>query len=115
MLKIVSIRVSRLKEYGALLIPEGRDNLPVRVYVGGFRIDIIVNSVKLLVDNMNDDTFIFAFPALRGQSLSITINNNKYVSPTNLLIIPSGDKVLLAPLTFYRSSSQRNNNPVSPD
>lgn len=82
-LKIISFRLNGLKEYGALLIPEGKDNLPVRVYVGGFGIDITVNSIKLLADNLSEDAFIFAFPALRGQSLSITINNAEYNSPTS--------------------------------
>lgn len=79
-LKIVSFIVGAQKEYGALLVPNVNSKLPVRLYVGGFGIDNKVNSVNLLLDTRNDEPFIFAVPALRGQSLSITINGVEYTS-----------------------------------
>jgi len=82
-LRIVSFIVNGKKEYGALVIPAGNDTLPVRIYVGGFDIDNYVNSINLVLDNIDDDPFIFAFPALRGQSLSITINHIEYTSPVS--------------------------------
>jgi len=82
-LKIVSFSVNGHKEYGALVIPAASGKLPVRMYVGGFSIDSDVNSINLVADNINDDPFIFAFPALRGQSLSVTINNIGYTSPVS--------------------------------
>ncbi len=82
-LKIVSFTVDGHKEYGALVIPAGSTSLPVRIFVGGFGIDNDVNSINLVLDNVNGDPFVFAFPALRGQSLSITINNIEYTSPVS--------------------------------
>jgi hypothetical protein len=83
-LKIVSFTVSGQTEYAALVIPEGNSKMPVRIYAGGFAIDNTVNSIKLIMaGNGNADPFVFAFPALRGQSLSITINDVEYTSPVS--------------------------------
>ena len=83
-LKIVSFTVSGFKEYGALMIPASDKIMPVRMYVGGFGIDITKNSIAVVEDNSSSgDSFIFAFPALRGQSLSITINGTEYTSPVS--------------------------------
>lgn len=81
-LKIVSFKVSGIKEYGALLVPEGGSLLPVRMLIGGFGYDITTNSFEMVVDNSLAKTpFILAIPALRVQSLSITINGVPYSSP----------------------------------
>jgi len=82
-LKIVSFVVNGHREYGALVIPVVSGRLPVRIYVGGFGIDNNVNSINLVLDNINNDPFVFAFPALRGQSLTVTINNIEYTSPVS--------------------------------
>jgi pimeloyl-ACP methyl ester carboxylesterase len=83
-LKIVTFSVSGHIEYGALVMPEGNSRLPVRMYAGGFALDNAVNSIKLIMSgNANADRFMFAFPALRGQSLSITINDGEYTSPVS--------------------------------
>ncbi len=80
-LKIVSFEVDGFKEYGALIIPETTTPLPVRMSIYGFSLETTTNLFNL---NLNDDNglpFIFAIPALRGQSLSLTINGNVYTSP----------------------------------
>ncbi|WP_299218228.1 prolyl oligopeptidase family serine peptidase [uncultured Aquimarina sp.] len=82
-LKIVSYRVNGFKEYGALIIPESSIPLPIRMQIFGFSKEVTTNSFRL---NLNDDSdlpFIFAIPALRGQSLRITINNEEYTTPTS--------------------------------
>lgn len=80
-LKFISFTVNGFKEYGAVLIPAAAEPLPVRMYVGGFGVDVIVNSIVLVTDDSQaGDPFIFAFPALRGQGLKVTINDVTYTS-----------------------------------
>lgn len=81
-LKMVSFEVNGLKEYGALLIPVSNAEMPVRMWIGGFDYDNKINSINIVYDATNaDEPFVFAIPALRGQSLSITINGNEYTTP----------------------------------
>jgi hypothetical protein len=80
-LKIISYTVSGLKQYGAIVVPENGAHLPVRMYIGGFGFDVNVNSIKLIQNASNATGFIFAIPALRGQSISLIINDNEYVTP----------------------------------
>jgi dienelactone hydrolase len=83
-LKIVSFTVSGHTEYGALLIPKSNITLPVHTFIGGFGIDSPINAVKLAIDQtFFDDPFIFVFPALRGQSLRIMVNDVAYSSPAS--------------------------------
>lgn len=81
-LKIVSYRLTGLKQYGAILISNVGTAIPVRFQVGGFGYGIRVNSMKLALGTSNADTpSILAIPALRGQSLHITLNDVTYTSP----------------------------------
>ena len=83
-LKIVSFKVNNIKEYGALVIPNISQPLPVQVFVGGYSgsINSTVNSVNLVVNNSSPGKAnILAIPALRGQSLEITVNGAIYSSP----------------------------------
>lgn len=81
-LKIVSFKVSGIKEYGALLIPEPAGVVPVRMQIGGFGLNNTTNSLNLVLDNSGSaSACILAIPALRGQSLEITINGVLYASP----------------------------------
>jgi hypothetical protein len=80
-LKIISYTVGGLKQYGAIVVPENGAHLPVRMYIGGFGINVKVNSIKLIQDASNATGFIFAIPALRGQSISLIIKDNEYVTP----------------------------------
>jgi dipeptidyl aminopeptidase/acylaminoacyl peptidase len=83
-LKIVSFQVGEYKEYGALLVPGSGTNLPVRMYLGGFQHGNSTNAIILESDDSHiGEPFIFAFPALRGQSISITINGTEYTSPVS--------------------------------
>lgn len=81
-LKIVSFKVSGIKEYGALLIPETDSPIPVRMFLGGFGLNYTANTVNMVLDNSSsNNSFILAIPAFRGQSLEININGFKYSSP----------------------------------
>jgi hypothetical protein len=81
-LKMISYNVSGLKEYAAMLIPQSDQKMPVRMYFGGFGYDVTVNSLRLVVEQSSSDKpFIFAVPALPGQSLDIEINETHYTSP----------------------------------
>lgn len=81
-LKIISYNVNGTRRYAALLVPPSDVTLPVRMFVNGFDIDNTTNAIKLEVnDSFFDEPFIFAMPALRGQSLQITLNGQVYSSP----------------------------------
>ena len=82
-LKIVSFKVNGYKEYGALLIPESDQSMPVHMYLSGFAIDNTEAVINLVQQEGSGDQFIFAVPAFRGQSLSITINGVEYNSPVS--------------------------------
>ncbi len=80
--KLVAFELQGIKEYGALLVPNTTQKLPVRLYVGGFGIDQTKNSLILKMDSTSsNEAFILAIPALRGQSLEITVNDTVYASP----------------------------------
>ncbi|WP_028527027.1 alpha/beta hydrolase family protein [Runella limosa] len=81
-LKLVSYKVGGIKEYGALLIPKTDQRVPVRMLLGGFGLGITANSVNVVLDKTTaTSAFILAIPALRGQSLEITLNGSKFTSP----------------------------------
>ncbi len=81
-LKIVSFKVNNIKQYGALVIPNATNTVSVQILVGGFGLNSTTNSVNLALDNSSSgQANILAIPALRGQSLAITINGTLYTSP----------------------------------
>jgi len=81
-LKIVSFIVNNIKQYGALVIPNTINSVPVQILVGGFGLNITTNSFNLVLANSgSSEPRILAIPALRGQSLQITINGTIYTSP----------------------------------
>ena len=56
--------------------------MPVQIYVGGFGLGITTNSINLALDNSGSgEAQILAIPALREQSLEITIDGTVYTSP----------------------------------
>lgn len=80
--KMVAFKVNGIQEYGALLIPRTDIPVPVRLYIGGFGLDVTINSVNLSLDSADPgEPHILAIPALRGQSLAITLNGTLYASP----------------------------------
>ncbi|WP_421796264.1 alpha/beta hydrolase family protein [Haliscomenobacter sp.] len=80
--KMLSFKINGIKEYGALLIPKTDVSVPVRLLIGGFGLDITTNSVNLSLDSSDPSgPYILAIPALRGQSLAITLNGTLYSSP----------------------------------
>lgn len=80
--KILSFDVNGIKEYAALLIPQATAPLPVRLYIGGFGLGQTTNSINLAVgDSSLKEPHILAIPALRGQSLAVSLNGTLYTSP----------------------------------
>jgi cephalosporin-C deacetylase-like acetyl esterase len=80
--KIVSFKVNNIKAYGALIIPNNASSVPVNVWVGGFQLNNTINSLNIdLINSGTGQAQIVAIPALRGQSLKITINGVVYTSP----------------------------------
>ena len=82
-LKIVSFKVDGNKEYGALIVPKSDTSLPIRMNILGFSYNLTAIPFSI---NLNDNEglpFIYAVPALRGQSLSFTINEVEYTSPVS--------------------------------
>jgi hypothetical protein len=80
--KIVSFKVNNIKEYGALIIPNTINPVPVQMWIGGFGLNVTSNSVNVALDNPGSgDPHILAIPALRGQSLEIKIDGVLYTSP----------------------------------
>lgn len=83
-LKIISFRLGNLKEYGALLVPKSNISLPVRIFINGFGHGNTVNAIRLEIGSSTfDSPYVFAIPALRGQSLSITVNGTAYTTPVS--------------------------------
>lgn len=81
-LKIISFNIDATRRYAALLVPPSDLTLPVRMFINGFDINNTTNAIKLEVDDsFFDEPFIFAIPALRGESLQITLNGDEYSSP----------------------------------
>lgn len=83
--KIVSFKLKGIKQYGGLIVPNQPNLVSVQILVGGFGLNITTNSFNAILDGSNTGTSsnILAFPALRGQSLAITVNSNLYTSPTS--------------------------------
>lgn len=80
--KIISYKIAGIVEYAALIIPDGNDKIPVRIWVGGFGLGLTTNSVRLQMSSgSNNNRFIMAIPALRGQSLELAINDIVYTTP----------------------------------
>lgn len=83
-LKIISFRLGNLREYGALLVPKSNIALPVRMFINGFGLGNTVNAIRLEISSATfNSPYVFAIPALRGQSLSITVNGTEYTTPVS--------------------------------
>lgn len=80
-LKIVSFKLNNIKEYGALIIPTTTTKVPVQLYVVGFALDVFTYGVNLAINVGSGSAHILAIPAMRGQSLELTINGTVYTSP----------------------------------
>jgi pimeloyl-ACP methyl ester carboxylesterase len=79
---LLSFRLNGHKQYAGALVPVSTEPLPVLLYVYGFALSdpVSYQNIKLL----GSDTslpFIYVMPALKGQSLSLTVNDKTYKSP----------------------------------
>lgn len=81
-LKIISYMVGEYIEYAALIVPKSDSPMPVRMFFNGYSLATRVNSLSFgFNENAFDRPFILAIPALRGQSLSLSINGTRYSTP----------------------------------
>jgi dienelactone hydrolase len=82
-LQFVSFLVNTNREYGALIIPNASATLPVYLFLNGYSNDNPVNQHNLVINTSPTASipFIYAIPALRGQTLLLTINGKEYSSP----------------------------------
>lgn len=72
---IISFRLGGIKEYAAVLVPTTNQRVPLLFYAGGFGInEEPVNSVKIKLP-AEDLPFIYVVPAMRGQYVSIEVND----------------------------------------
>ncbi|HYG37293.1 MAG TPA: prolyl oligopeptidase family serine peptidase [Cytophagales bacterium] len=85
LLKIISFRLMGMKQYAGVMLPITTKPLPIQLYVYGFALDNTVTYQNLTIEKSNSETstlpFVYVVPALRGQSLSLTINGTEYTSP----------------------------------
>jgi dipeptidyl aminopeptidase/acylaminoacyl peptidase len=83
LLQFVSFEVSNYREYGALIIPPTEKPLPVYMYIYGYDNNNPINQQTLRINTSQVDSipFVYAIPALRGQTLVLTINGVEYRSP----------------------------------
>lgn len=79
--KLISFYASGYKQYAAILLPVTTTPLPIWFYVAGFSLNDPVSYQNIKTSNLN---VIYVIPALRGQSLNITINDTMYKSPVSM-------------------------------
>lgn len=78
---IISLRLRTIKEYAAVLAPVTNQRIPVLFYAGGFGInEEPVNSVQVMLPE-EDLPFIYVVPAMRGQYVSLQVNDKILKSP----------------------------------
>jgi dienelactone hydrolase len=84
--QLLSFRLNGLKQYAGVIIPETKMLLPVSINIYGFALDVPLSYQNIKLSPSSDTAklpFIFVLPALRGQSLSLTINDKTYTSPVS--------------------------------
>lgn len=84
--QLLSFRLNGLKQYVGVMIPTTSKPLPVTINVHGFALDMPVSYQNIKLDNSSDTAslpFIHVLPALKGQSISLTINDKTYISPAS--------------------------------
>ncbi len=84
-LVIISFRASGSKQYVGVLVPATQKALPGRLYIAGFSLHDAISRQNIQTSSSATDTlpFIYVVPALRGQSLSLTVNGVEYKTPAS--------------------------------
>ncbi len=80
-LKMISFRLYGFKQYAAVLIPNSTKSLPVQFYINGFGLNEPSSSLSIKTSLTDTLPFIYVVPSLRGQSISLTVNDIVYKSP----------------------------------
>ncbi len=88
-LQMVSFELEGLKQYGAIVVPNTENRVPVRMVLNGFSFhpERIETSTTLVGGESFDIPYIFAIPAFRGQAVHLVLNGTTYSTP-----ISEGDK-----------------------
>ncbi|HTE24320.1 hypothetical protein [Flavitalea sp.] len=83
-LHIISFGLYGSLQYAGVLAPITPAPLPVHIYVYGFSLEDprSIQNFRISSDTANPP-FIYVVPALRGQSLRLTVNNIEYTSPVS--------------------------------
>lgn len=83
LLQVVSFRVNGYKQYGALIIPSTAKPLPLYLFINGYSNEDPINAHTLQINTSTTASipFVYAIPALRGQTLLLTINGKQYRTP----------------------------------
>lgn len=81
--QLLSFRSNGCKQYAGALVPATSKPVPVQLYVYGFALNdpVSYQNTKLTTSDTTSLPFIFVMPALRGQSLHMTVNDSIYTSP----------------------------------
>ncbi|HEY8954719.1 alpha/beta hydrolase family protein [Chitinophaga sp.] len=84
-LVIISFRASGSKQYAGVLVPTTQKTLPVRLYIAGFSLNDAVSRQSIQISSSATDTlpFVYVVPALKGQSLSLSVNGVEYKTPVS--------------------------------
>lgn len=83
LLQFVSFLVGNDREHGALIIPKASKPLPVYLFLNGYSNDNPINQNNLVINTSQTAAipFVYAIPALRGQTLVLNVNGKEYEAP----------------------------------
>jgi hypothetical protein len=83
-LKLISFRLYGQKQYAGVLVPITAKPLPIQLFVYGFGLDEPCSYQNLKISSDTASLpFIYIVPALRGQSLTMVINDKTYTTPVS--------------------------------
>jgi dienelactone hydrolase len=82
-LNLISFRLFGNKQFAGVLVPVTTKPLPVQLFVYGFSLEdpISYQRIKTSTSDTSSLPFIYVVPALRGQSLTLLVNDIEYKSP----------------------------------
>jgi dienelactone hydrolase len=84
-LKLISFRLYGYKQYAGVLLPVTSKPLPVQLFISGFSLNepLSYKSIKTSSSDTASLPFIYIVPALRGQSLTLWVNDISYTTPVS--------------------------------
>lgn len=82
-LKLISFRLYGHKQYAGVLLPVSVKPLPVQLFVYGFGLTEPRSYQSVKTSDTASLPFIYVVPALRGQLLTLLVNDKTYNTPTS--------------------------------